>query len=56
MRPALFCMPRLPVMKQTQEELLKPRNIEAIAYLDGISIGMIEVKTDTVEVVPFLQR
>ena len=33
------------------------RGIEAFAYLDGISIGMIEITPDTVEVVPaLLQR
>ena len=55
MGPALFCMPLLPVLKRTRAEF-EPRGIEAFVYLDGISIGMIEITPDTVEVVPFLQR
>ena len=33
MEPALFCMPFLPVLKQTQAEF-EPRGVEALAYLD----------------------
>ena len=55
MGPALFCMPLLPVLKRTREEF-EPRGVEAFAYLDDISIGMMEITPDTVEVVPFLQR
>ena len=54
MGPALFCMPPLPVLKRTREEFEK-RGVEAFAYLDDISIGMMEITPDTVEVVPFLQ-
>ena len=55
MGPALFCMLLLPVLKRTREEF-KPRGVETFAYLDNISIGMMEITPDTVEVVPFLQR
>ena len=55
MGPALFCMPLLPVLKRTRAEF-EPRGVEAFAYLDDISIGMMEITPDTVEVVPFLQR
>ena len=48
-------MPLLPVLKRTREEF-EPRGVEAFAYLDDISIGMMEITPDTVEVVPFLQR
>ena len=37
--PALFCMPLLPVLKQTREEF-EPKGVEAFAYLDDVSIGM----------------
>ena len=55
MGPALFCMPLLPVLKRTRAEF-EPRGVEAFAYLDDISIGMMEITPDTVEVVLFLQR
>ena len=55
MGPALFCMPLLPVLKRTRAEF-GLRGVEAFAYLDDISIGMMEITPDTVEVVPFLQR
>ena len=55
MGPALFCMPLLPVLKRTREEF-EQKGVEAFAYLDDISIGMMEITPDTVEVVPFLQR
>ena len=42
MGPALFCMPRLPVLKQTRAEF-EPRNVEAFTYLDYTSIGMMEI-------------
>ena len=53
--PTLFCMPFLPVLKWTRAEF-EPRDVEAFAYLDDISIGMMETTPDAVEVVPFLQR
>ena len=53
MGPALFCMPLLPVLKRTRAEF-EPRGVEAFAYLDDSSIGMMEITPDTVEVV--LQR
>ena len=53
MGPALFCMPFLPVLKRTRAEF-EPRGVEAFAYLDDISIGMMEITTDAAEVVPFL--
>ena len=53
--PALFCMPLLPVLNRTPEEF-EPKGVEAFAYLDEVSIGMVEVTSDTVGVVPFLQR
>ena len=55
MGPALFCMPLLPVLKRTRAKF-ELRGVEAFAYLDDISIGMMEMIPDTVEVVPFLQR
>ena len=55
MRPALFCMPLLPVLKRTRAEF-EPGGAEAFAYLDDISIELMEITPDTVEVVPFLQR
>ena len=51
MGPALFCMPLLPVLKRTRAEF-EARGVEAFAYLDDISIGMMEITPDTVEVVP----
>ena len=39
MRPALFCMPLLSVLKRTREEF-EPKGVEAFAYLDDIIIGM----------------
>ena len=54
MGPTLFCMPLLPVLKRTREEF-EQRGVESFAYLDDISIGMMEITPDTVEVVPFLQ-
>ena len=55
MEPALFCMPLLPVLKRTRAEF-EPTGVEAFAYLDDISIEMMETTPDTVEVAPFLQR
>ena len=55
MGPALFCMPPLPVLKRTREEFEK-RGVEAFAYLEDISVGMMEITPDTVEVVHFLKR
>ena len=55
MGPALFCMPLLPVLKRTRPEF-EPKSVEPFAYLDDISIGMMEITPDSVEVVPFLQR
>ena len=55
MEPTLFCMPLLPVLKRTRAEF-ELRGIEVFAYLDDISIGMMEITPDTVAVVPFLQR
>ena len=55
MGPELFCMLLLPVLKRTWAEF-EPRGVEAFAYLDYISIGMMEITPDTVEVLPFLQR
>ena len=55
MGPTLFCMPLLPVLKRTRAEF-EPIGVEAFAYLDDISIGMMEITPDTVEVVLFLQR
>ena len=55
MRRAVFCMPLLPVLKRTREEF-EPKVVEAFAFLDDISIGMVEVASDTVEVLPSLQR
>ena len=55
MGPALFFMPLLPVLKRTWAEF-EPRGAEAFAYLDYISIGMMEITPDTEEVVPFHQR
>lgn len=34
--PALFCMPLLPVLKQTKKEF-EPRGVGAFAYLDDIN-------------------
>ena len=42
MGPALFCMPLLPVLKRTRAEF-EPKGVEAFAYLDDISIGMMEI-------------
>ena len=50
----MFCMPLLPVLKRTRAEF-EPRGVKAFAHLDDISIGMMEITPDTVEVVPFLQ-
>ena len=52
---ALFCMPLLLVLKRTREEF-EPKCGEAFAYLDDVSIGTGGVTSDTVDVVPFLQR
>ncbi|CAN0436358.1 unnamed protein product, partial [Laminaria digitata] len=46
-RPALFCMPLLPVLKRAREEF-EPKGVEAFAYLDDISTGMMEITPDTV--------
>ena len=54
MKPALFSMPFLPVLKRNREKS-EAKGVEAFAYLDDISIGMIEVTSDTVEAAPFLQ-
>ena len=51
----LFCMSLLPVLKRTRAEF-ETRGVEAFAYLDDISIGMMEFTPDPVEVVPFPQR
>ena len=42
MGPTLFCMPLLPVLKRTREEF-EQRGVESFAYLDDISIGMMEM-------------
>ena len=55
MGPTLFCILLLPVLKRIRAEF-EPRGVEAFAYLDDTSIGMMEITPDTVEVVPFLQR
>lgn len=55
MRRALFIMPLLPVLKRTREEF-EPRGVEAFAYLNDISTGMMELTADTVEAVSSLQR
>ena len=54
MGPALFCLLRLPVLKGTREEF-ESKVVESFDYLD-ISIGMVEVTSNTVEVVTLLQR
>ena len=55
MGPALYCMPLLAVLKRARAEF-EPRGVEAFAYLDDdISIGMMEITPDAVEVVPVLQ-
>ena len=54
MGPALSCVPLLPVLKRIREEF-EPRGVEAFAYLD-ISIGMSEIKPDTVRAAPVLQH
>ena len=53
--PALFCMPLLAVLKQIRADF-EPRRVEAFVYLDDVSIEMVEITPDTVEVVPFLER
>ena len=55
MGPALFCVPLLPVMQWIRAEF-EPRGVQAFAYLNCISIGIIEIKHHTAESVPFLQR
>ena len=55
MGPALFCMPLMPILRRTREEF-EPMRVEVFAYLDDVIIGMVEVKSDTVDVAPFLQR
>ena len=55
MGPALFCMPLLPVLKRIREEFER-RDVEVFAYLDDISIGMSEIKPDTVRAAPVLQH
>ena len=42
MGPALFCMPLSPVLKRTRERF-ESRGVEAFAYLDDISIGVIKI-------------
>ena len=42
MGPALFCILLLPVLKRISEEF-EPRGVEAFAYLDDISIDMLEI-------------
>ena len=42
-------------LKRTRDEF-EPRGVEAFAYHDSISIGMMEVTSDIVEVLPFVQR
>ena len=53
----LVCMPLLLMLKRTRAEF-DPRGVEALAYLDYITIGMImmEIIPHTVEAVPLLQR
>ena len=53
--PALFSMPLLPVLKRTREEF-EPKGVKAFAYLDDVSIAMVEVTSDAVDVVLVLQR
>ena len=53
-RPTLFCMPFLPVLKRNLEEFEPKKGVEAFAHLDDIVIGMMELTSNTVEVVPFL--
>ena len=36
--------------------MVEPKGVEAFAYLDDVIIGMVGVTSDTVDVVPFLQR
>ena len=55
MGTVLFCMTLLPVLKRTREEF-EPKGVEAFTYLDDVSIGMVEVTSDTVDIAPFLQR
>ena len=43
------------MLKRTREKF-EPKGVEAFAYLDDTSIGMAEFTSDTVDVVPFLQR
>ena len=54
MGPALFCMLLLPVLKRNLEEFEPKKGVEAFAQLDDIVIGMMEVTSNTAEVVPFL--
>ena len=43
------------MLKRTREKF-EPKGVETFAYLDDTSIGMAEFTSDTVDVVPFLQR
>ena len=51
----MFCTPLLPVLMRTREEF-ETKGVESFAYLDNVSIGMVDVASDTVDVVPFLRR
>ena len=48
--PALPFLSLLPVLKRTRQEF-EPKGVEAFAYLNDISIGMVEAASDTVDVV-----
>ena len=55
MGPALLCVPLLRMLERIREGF-EPLGVEALAYLDDISIGTSEITPDTVRVVPFLQH
>ena len=51
MGTVLFCMTLLPVLKRTREEF-EPKCVEVFAYLDDISIGTVELTSNTEDIFP----
>ena len=54
MGPAMFCLALRPGLKRFREEF--EREVEAFAYMDGVSLGLMGITADTVRALTILRR
>ena len=55
MGPAIFCLTLRPALKRFREEF-EGQGVEAFAYSDDVSFGLMGVTTNTVRTFAFLRR